>query len=129
MDTQSGATNENTTVFLELPSNRHYTRKQLTIEIGAGVLGLIRKLAIGPYHRLQDRSSPIIRSIPMPGDTGSDLLALAYALGYVKAVGGQATHNRELLEAARARIEGLSQRRTRTVGGIGSASPPNMGRR
>ena len=106
-DTQSGATSENTTVFLELPSNRHYTRKQLTIEIGAGVSRLIHKLAMGPYHRLQARSSPIIPSIPMPGDTGSELLAIAYALGYVKAVGGQATDNRELFETARTRIGSL----------------------
>ena len=40
----------------------------------------------------------------MPGDTGSDLLALAYALGYVKAVGGPTTYNRELFEAARTGI-------------------------
>ena len=103
-DTQSGATNENTTVFLELPSNRHYTRKQLTIDIGGGVSELIYKLAIGHYRRQQDRRPPIMRSIPMPGDTGSDLLALAYALGYVKAVGGPTTHNRELFEAARTGI-------------------------
>ena len=103
-DTQSGATNENTTVFLELPSNRYYTRKQLTIDIGGGVSELIYKLAIGHYRRQQDRRPPIMRSIPMPGDTGSDLLALAYALGYVKAVGGPTTHNRELFEAARTGI-------------------------
>ena len=103
-DTQSGATNENTTVFLKLPSNRHYTRKQLTIDIGGGVSELIYKLAIGHYRRRQDRRPPIMRSIPMPGDTGSDLLALAYALGYVKAVGGPTTHNRELFEAARTGI-------------------------
>ena len=103
-DTQSGATNENTMVFLELPSNQHYTRKQLTIDIGGSVSRLIYKLALGRYHPQRVLKPAITSSIPMPGDTGSDLLALAYALGYVKVAGGHTTDNRELFEAARAGI-------------------------
>ena len=37
----------------------------------------------------------------MPGDAGTDLLAAAYALGYLKAAGGDSINNRVLMEYAR----------------------------
>jgi len=103
-DTKSGTASANTTVYLELPSDRSYTRNALTIDIGQSVSRLIYNLAMRRYRPYRVHR-PVIR--PMPGDAGSDLLATAYALGYVKEAGGYDTDNRNLLRVARIHVNRL----------------------
>ena len=102
--TKSGTANGNTAIDLELPSNQRYTRRRLTIEIGQNVSRLIYELALNRHHPPRVRRPVINPAIRMSGDTGSDLLALAYALGYVKTAGGYETDNRDLLEAGRTHV-------------------------
>ena len=99
-DTQSGTASGDRTVYVELPADQRYTRKGLTVSIGPNVSRLIFDLAMS--HQPQWFQNIGIRStVQMPGDSGSDLLALAHALGYVKKAGGHTTDNRELLARAR----------------------------
>ena len=102
-DTQSGTASGDSTVYVELPAAQRYTRKGLTVSIGPNVSRLIFDLAMS--HQPRWCQNVAIRStVQMPGDSGSDLLALAYALGYVKKVGGHTIHNRELLARARTHV-------------------------
>lgn len=102
-DTQSGTVRGDRTVYVELPTDQRYTRKGLTVSIGPNVSRLIFDLAMS--HQPQWCQNVAIRStVQMPGDSGSDLLSLAHALGYVKKAGGYTTDNRELLERARTHV-------------------------
>ncbi len=102
-DTQSGTASGDRTAYVELPADQRYTRKGLTVSIGPNVSRLIFDLAMS--HHPQWCHNIAIRSTGrMPGDSGSDLLALAYALDYVKKVGGHTTDNRELLARARTHV-------------------------
>ena len=102
-DTQSGTASADRTVYVELPSDQRYTRKGLTVSIGPNVSRLIFDLAMS--HQPQWCQNIAIGStVQMPGDGGSDLLALAHALDYVKKVGGHTTDNRELLARAQTHV-------------------------
>ena len=102
-DTQSGTANGDRTVYVELPSDQRYTRKGLTVSIGPNVSRLIFDLAMS-HHPRWHRNIAISSTVQMPGDSGSDLLALAHALDYVKKVGGHTTDNRELLARAQTHV-------------------------
>ncbi len=102
-DTQSGTASGDRTVYVELPADQRYTRKGLTVSIGPNVSRLIFDLAMN-HHPQWGRNIAIGSTVQMPGDSGSDLLALAHALDYVKKVGGRATDNRELLARARTHV-------------------------
>ena len=102
-DTQSGTANGDTTVHVKLPSDQRYTRKGLTVSIGPNVSRLIFDLAMS-HHPRWFQNVAIRSTVQMPGDAGSDLLALAYALGYVQKVGGHTTDNRDLLARARTHV-------------------------
>ena len=102
-DTQSGTASGNSTVYVELPTDQRYTRRGLTVSIGPNVSRLIFDLAMS-HHPRWFQNIAISSTVQMPGDSGSDLLALAHALGYVKKVGGHTTDNRELLARARTHV-------------------------
>ena len=102
-DTQSGTARGDRTVYVELPTDQRYTRKGLTVSIGPNVSRLIFDLAMS-HHPRWYQNIAIRSTVQMPGDSGSDLLALAHALGYVKKAGGYTTDNRELLGRARTHI-------------------------
>ena len=103
VDTESGTANGDTTVHVKLPSDQRYTRKGLTVSIGPNVSRLIFDLAMS-HHPRWFQNVAIRSTVQMPGDAGSDLLALAYALGYVQKVGGHTTDNRDLLARARTHV-------------------------
>ena len=103
VDTESGTANGDTTVHVKLPSDQRYTRKGLTVSIGPNVSRLIFDLAMS-HHPRWFQNVAIRSTVQMPGDAGSDLLALAYALGYVQKTGGYATDNRDLLARARTHV-------------------------
>ena len=103
VDTGSGTANGDRTVHVKLPSDQRYTRKELTISIGPSLSRLVYDLAMN-RHPGRARIATIRPIVQMPGDAGSDLLALAYALGYVQKVGGYATNNRDLLARARTHV-------------------------
>lgn len=102
-DTQSGTASGDRTVYVELPTDQRYTRKGLTVSIGPNVSRLIFDLAMS-HHPQWFQNIAIRSTVQMPGDSGSDLLALAHALDYVKKVGGHATDNRELLARAQTHV-------------------------
>ena len=102
-DTQSGTASGDRTVYVELPADQRYTRKGLSVRIGPNVSRLIFDLAMS-HHPRWCQNIAIRSTVQMPGDSGSDLLGLAHALGYVKKVGGRATDNRELLARARTHV-------------------------
>jgi len=104
-DSKGGVSSGSETVFLQLPKDLKFSSKQLTISIGADVNRLIFEMAM---------NGPIVRDVafttripPMPGDTGSDLLAAAYAMGYLKTAGGNPTDSRDLLAYARGLVARL----------------------
>ncbi len=102
-DTQSGTVRGDRTVYVELPTDQRYTRKGLTVSIGPNVSRLIFDLAMS-HHPRWCQNVAIRSTVQMPGDSGSDLLSLAHALGYVKKAGGYTTDNRELLGRARTHV-------------------------
>ena len=102
-DTQSGTASGDRTVYVELSADRRYTRKGLTVSIGPNVSRLIFDLAMS-HHPRWCHSIAIRSTVQMPGDSGSDLLALAHGLNYVKKVGGHTTDNRELLARAQTHV-------------------------
>lgn len=106
MDTRSGTATDDRTVYVELPSAQRYTRKGMTINIGPSVTRLIYELALN--HRPRPfQSGSIRRSVMMPSDVGSDLLAAASALRYQEKVGGNPSDNRRLLNRARTLVNRL----------------------
>ena len=128
-DTQSGTASGDSTVYVELPADQHYTRKGLTVSIGPNVSRLIFDLAMS-HHPRWCRNIAIGSTVQMPGDSGSDLLALAHALGYVKKVGGHTTDNRELFARARTHVGRLVTTQNRDGGwswiGGGLESQPRV---
>ena len=102
-DTQSGTASGDSAVYVELPADQRFTRKGLTVSIGPNVSRLIFDLAMSHQPRWLQNIA-IGSTVQMPGDGGSDLLALAHALIYVKKVGGHTTDNRELLARARTHL-------------------------
>jgi len=101
-DSKGGTSSGSETVFLQLPAGREYASKRMAISIGPSMSRLIFDLTVG-----KPRMRPAglhRRIIPMPGDAASDLLAAAHALDYVKAVGGNPTDNRTLMEYARSLV-------------------------
>jgi uncharacterized protein YfaS (alpha-2-macroglobulin family)/TolA-binding protein len=97
-DSRGGVSSGNETVFLQLPAERTYTSKRMTISVGPDISRLIFDLTMQKPWIL---SMGMNRIIPMPSDAGSDLLAAAYALNYVKIAGGSPTDNIALMEYAR----------------------------
>ena len=106
MDAQSGAPTGDATVYVELPSDQRYTRKGLTISIVPTVSRIIYDLALNDLPR-PFQSGSITRPVIIPSDSGSDLLAVAYALRYQQAVGDNPTDNRRLLTRARTLVNRL----------------------
>ena len=100
-DTKSGTGSRNQTIFLEIPKNRAYRRRKLSISLGQSVERMIYNLAMNHFYPRRIIRPFYQRIIPMPGDVGSDLLAVAYAIDYVKKAGGSATDNHDLVERAR----------------------------
>ena len=128
-DTQSGTASGDRTVYVELPADQRCTRKGLTVSIGPNVSRLIFDLAMS-HHPRWFQNVAIRSTVQMPGDSGSDLLALAHALGYVKKVGGHTTDNRELLARARTHVGRLVTTQNRDGGwswiGRGLESHPRV---
>lgn len=128
-DTQSGTASGDSTVYVELPADQRYTRKGLTVSIGPNVSRLIFDLAMS-HHPRWFQNIAIRSTVQMPGDSGSDLLALAHALDYVKKVGGHTTDNRELLARARTHVGRLVTTQNSDGGwswiGRGSESQPRV---
>ena len=100
-DSKGGTSSGNETVFVKLPTERKYTSKRMTISVGPDISRLIFDLTM-PKSWI--RPMGMSRIIPMPGDAGSDLLAAAYALDYVKIAGGSPTDNVALMEYARSLV-------------------------
>jgi len=100
-DSRGGVSSGNETVFLQLPTERTYTSKRMTISVGPDISRLIFDLTMQKPWIL---SMGMNRIIPMPSDAGSDLLAAAYALNYVKVAGGSPTDNIALMEYARSLV-------------------------
>ena len=107
MDTQSGTATDDRTVYVELPSDQHYTRKEVTINIGPSVSRLIYDLALNNHHPRPFQSGSIRRPVIMPSDSGNDLLAVASALRYQEKVRGNPVDNRRLLNRARTLVNRL----------------------
>ncbi len=99
-DSKGGVSSGDETVFLQLPRGYEYTSSRLTVSVKLSVRSLISDLAMnkGKVDDIAFASS----IMPMPGDAGSDLLAVAYALAYLKQTGGGDTvDNRILMSYAR----------------------------
>jgi len=108
-DNKGGVSSGNETIFLQLP-DQVFTSKMLNISIGPSVNRLIFDIAMGfGMTREINFASKII---PMPGDSGSDLIAVAYALDYLKKIGGNPTDSKQLSERVRSLVSSiiLSQR-------------------
>lgn len=104
-DNAGGVSSGSETLSLQLPEGRKYSSKQMTISIGPDVNRMIFDLAMGTA---MPRSVSFAKRIaPMPGDAGSDLLAAAYAMDYLKQIGGSSTDNRKLLSYARGLVARL----------------------
>ena len=106
MHAQSGTATGDASVYVELPSDQRYTRKGLTISIAPTVSRIIYDLALNDLPR-PFQSGSITRPVIIPSDSGSDLLAVAHALRYQQAVGGNPIDNRRLLTRARTLISRL----------------------
>jgi len=102
-DNKGGVSSGNETIFLQLP-DQVFTSKILNISIGPSVNRLIFDLAMGGIIREVNFASSII---PVPGDSGSDLIAVAYALDYLKKIGGNATDSKQLSERARSLVSSI----------------------
>jgi hypothetical protein len=108
-DNKGGVSSGNETIFLQLP-DQVFTSKMLNISIGPSVNRLIFDLAMGfGIMREVNFASNIM---PMPGDAGNDLIAVAYALDYLKKIGGNPIDSKQLSERARSLVSSiiLSQR-------------------
>jgi len=101
-DTKGGTSSGNETIFLQLPDDREYMSKSMTISVGPSISRLIFDLTM-PQPGLRPAGLHS-RITPMPGDAATDLLATAYALGYVQTAGGDLTDNRALMEYARSLV-------------------------
>ena len=104
-DSAGGLSSGDETVFLELPGDRRYTSRRMTLSVGPDVNRLIFDLAMGTITSRGMASTS--RIPPMPGDAGSDLLAAAYALDYLKQVDGDPVDNRRLLACTRGLVARL----------------------
>ncbi|MDP7281788.1 MAG: hypothetical protein QGG39_18135, partial [Candidatus Poribacteria bacterium] len=100
-DTKSGIGSRNQTIFLEIPKNQTYRRRKLSVSLGQSVERMIYNLAMNHFYPRQVVRLFYQRIFPMPGDVGSDLLAVAYAIDYTRKAGGSATDSHDLVERAR----------------------------
>jgi hypothetical protein len=100
VDSSGDVSSGNETIFLQLPRDIEFRSKRLSISLGPDVNRLIFDLAINRWTYYRDLVFTS-RIPPMPGDTGSDLLAVAYALGYLERVGGDVSYNKTLTDYAR----------------------------
>jgi len=106
----SGVSQDDRTVFLELPPGPHYESPEMTITLAPSIQRMIIELALGasPIVPLPRSESAFPRiAPPLPGtvaDRASDLLAATSALAYLRRVGGS-----EAPEASRlsSRAQGL----------------------
>ena len=115
-DTKSGTDSRNQTIFLEMPKNRTYRRRKLSISLGQSVERMIYNLAMNPFYPKRIIRPFYQRIMPVPSDAGSDLLAVAYAIDYVKKASGSATDNHDLVERARVLIGRLISTQNRDGG-------------
>jgi len=107
VDNQGNVSSGDETIFLELPEQK-YNSKRLMIKVGPSVNRLIFELAMNNYTPLEHlRTINVIKIPPVPGDTGSDLLAAAYAIGYLKEIGGSEFYSNELIEYAKGVVASL----------------------
>jgi uncharacterized protein YfaS (alpha-2-macroglobulin family)/TolA-binding protein len=104
-DNKGGVSSGNESIFLQLPEDQKYTSKQLTINIGPSVNRLVFDLAMG-YMPFRDISFAS-KIIPIPGDMGSDLLAVAYAIDYLKKIGGNVLDSKQLMDRARSLVSSI----------------------
>ena len=92
-DSKGGVSSGNETIFIQLPKDLKYNSKRLDISVGPDVNRLIFDLAM---DRPMPRSIILSPGIPpMPGDSGSDLLAAVYALKYLKSIAGTGDYTSE----------------------------------
>ncbi|MBD3181659.1 tetratricopeptide repeat protein [Candidatus Poribacteria bacterium] len=110
----SGVSSGNETVFLELTKGIEYISNRLNISIGPDVNRMVFDMAMNTIRPMDMSFSSRIH--PVPGDVGSDLLALAYALDYLEAVGGDSEDSRQLVSQARS-LSALLVTRQRDDGG------------
>lgn len=99
-DSEGGVVSNDETIFLQLPGDLKYSSKKLTISVGPDVNRLIFDMAMGRFEPVGVAFTS--RIPPMPGDAGTDLLAAAYALGYLKTVAvAETTYSVDLLAYTR----------------------------
>ena len=98
-DNKGGVSSGNESIFLQLPDDQKYTSKQMTISISPNVNRLVFDMAMG-YVLYKDINFAS-KIIPIPGDTGNDLLAVAYAIDYLKKIGGNVLDSQALMDRAR----------------------------
>ena len=123
-DTKSRVATGDETLFLELPALPNLTNQQLTIQVAPQVERLILDLALGHYPIIwregTTRASTISQSrspaIRPPSDTGSELLAVAAALHYLREVPGTAKDTAALMGRARALVNSLVVRQRENGG-------------
>ncbi len=99
VDNKSGVSSGSESIFLQLPDDQKYTSKQMTIIISPSVNRLVFDMATG--HLLYRDVTFASKIIPIPGDMGNDLLAIAYAIDYLKKIGGNITDSKMLMDRAR----------------------------
>jgi hypothetical protein len=103
-DSKGGVSKGSETIFLQLP-DQPFNSKQMTISVGPSVNRLIFDLAMNTINPRESGFSSKI--IPVPGDLGSDLLGVAYAIEYLKKIGGNPNDSKELMDRARNLISTL----------------------
>ncbi|MGB9596584.1 MAG: alpha-2-macroglobulin family protein, partial [Candidatus Poribacteria bacterium] len=104
-DNKGGVSSGNESIFLQLPDDQKYTSKQMTITISPSVNRLVFDMAMG-YMLYRDINFAS-KIIPTPGDMGNDLLAIVYAIDYLKKIGGNVLDSKMLMDRARSLISSI----------------------
>ena len=111
----SGTSADDATAFVGLPPGREYRDAEMLIAVAPSVKRLLVELALGrdAYPLLAKKD--LARFCPIPADTtaerASDLLAVASALSYLRAVGGSAAPEAQrLADRARGLVAELTTR-------------------
>ncbi len=113
-DNKSGVSSGSETIFLELPSKQKYNNRMLNISIGASVNRMIFEIAmnvITPMERSLNN-----KTVPISIDSGNDLIAVSYAIGYLKKIGGNSAEIIQLTEYAKNLISNIVLRQNNDGG-------------
>lgn len=105
VDNKSGISLGNEIVFLELPSKQKYNNKTLNISVKASVNRMIFEIAMNIIMPIE--RSLTNKTTPISSDNGNDLIAVSYAIGYLRKIGGNATEIIQLTEYAKNLISNI----------------------